>query len=202
MPERFDKAARAGDSAKGLRHYLSRLQKARRRGNARKIAKFRPKLQKYKNALEAVVLDKLSNFPQGTVVPLQRGATQKEMRELRRLLEKMVSIQSNLQACAYYAEHTKAIGAGEEWVYPWDEHPVVTVGSVEPGEARLILEELGRLGHVVDDDDEYLKALEQAALALADIRAMSVTCAHVLRRPPRRVAASASVLKAGRSSSR
>ena len=183
MPERFDKAARAGDSAKGLRHYLSRLQKARRRGNARKIAKFRPKLQKYKNALEAVVLDKLSNFPQGTVVPLQRGATQKEMRELRRLLEKMVSIQSNLQAQAYYAEHIKAIGAGEEWVYPWDEHPVVTVGSVEPGEARLILEELGRLGHVVDDDDEYLKALEQAALALADIRAMSVmhTC---FRGPP------------------
>jgi len=38
MPERFDKAARAGDSAKGLRHYLSRLQKAHRRGNARKIA--------------------------------------------------------------------------------------------------------------------------------------------------------------------
>ena len=40
MPERFDKAARAGDSAKGLVHYRNRLQKARlrRRGNARKIA--------------------------------------------------------------------------------------------------------------------------------------------------------------------
>ena len=38
--ERFDKAARAGDSAKGLVHYRNRLQKARlrRRGNARKIA--------------------------------------------------------------------------------------------------------------------------------------------------------------------
>ena len=47
MPERFEKAARAGDSAKGLRHYLSRLQKARRRGNARKIAKFERKVQKY-----------------------------------------------------------------------------------------------------------------------------------------------------------
>jgi len=36
---------------------------------------------------------------------------------------------------------------------------------------------------VVDDDDEYLKALEQAALALADLRAMSVmhTC---FRGPP------------------
>ena len=41
MPERFDKAARVGVPAKGLRHYLSRLQKARRRGNARKIAKER-----------------------------------------------------------------------------------------------------------------------------------------------------------------
>ena len=39
------------------------------------------------------------------------------------------------------------------------------------------------MGHVVDDDDEYLKALEQAALALADLRAMSVmhTC---FREPP------------------
>ena len=57
-------------------------------------------------------------------------------------------------------------------------------GSVDPGEARLITEELGQLKHVVvDDDDEYLKALEQAALALADLRAMSVmhTC---FRGPP------------------
>ncbi len=54
MPERSDKAARAGDSAKGLRHYLSRLQTARRRGNARKIAKFERKVQKYKLAVAAV----------------------------------------------------------------------------------------------------------------------------------------------------
>ena len=63
-------------------------------------------------------------------------------------------------------------------MYP-HEHPVVTVGSVDAGEEGLITEELGQLKHVVvDDDDEYLKALEQAALTLADIRAMSVmaTC--------------------------
>ena len=47
MPDRFEKAARAGDSAKGLVHYMNRLQKARRRGNARKIAKFERKVQKY-----------------------------------------------------------------------------------------------------------------------------------------------------------
>jgi len=47
MPERFDKAARAGNSTKGLVHYMNRLQKARRRGNARKIAKFERKVQKY-----------------------------------------------------------------------------------------------------------------------------------------------------------
>ena len=188
MPERFDKAARAGDSAKGLRHYLSRLQKARRRGNARKIAKFEGKVQKYNNSraaadpeyavLETKVLKKMCRVRQGTVTELERGATQEEMCMVKKLVETMLSIQSNLQAQAYYAEHTKAIAAGEEWVYP-HEHPVVTVGSVDPGEARLILEELGELGHVVvDDDDEYLKALEQAALALADIRAMSVmhTC--------------------------
>ena len=128
MTERFEKAARAGDSAKGLRHYLSRLQKARRRGNARKIAKFRPKLQKYKNALEAVVVDEMCRVTEGTV-ELERGATRKMMREIRSLVGTMVSVQSNLQACAYYAEHTKAIGAGEEWVYPWDEHPVVTVAA-------------------------------------------------------------------------
>ena len=44
---RFNKAARTGNSAKGLVHYLSRLQKAKRRGNARKIAKFGRKVQKY-----------------------------------------------------------------------------------------------------------------------------------------------------------
>ena len=68
-------------------------------------------------------------------------------------------------------------------MYP-HEHPVVTVGSVDAGEEGLITEELGQLKHVVvDDDDEYLKALEQAALALADLRAMSVmhTC---FREPP------------------
>ena len=47
MPERFDKTARAGNSTKGLVHYMNRLQKARRRGNARKIAKFERKVQKY-----------------------------------------------------------------------------------------------------------------------------------------------------------
>ena len=68
-------------------------------------------------------------------------------------------------------------------MYP-HEHPVVTVGSVDAGEEGLITEELGQLKHVVvDDDDEYLKALEQAALALTDILAMSVmhTC---FRGPP------------------
>ena len=54
MPDRFEKAARAGDSAKGLVHYMNRLQKARRRGNARKIAKFERKVQKYNNALVGV----------------------------------------------------------------------------------------------------------------------------------------------------
>ena len=38
MTERFDKAVRAGVSAKGLVHYERRLEKAKRRGNARKIA--------------------------------------------------------------------------------------------------------------------------------------------------------------------
>ena len=52
--QRFDKAARAGNSAKGLVHYTSRLQKARRRGNARKIAKFERKVQKYKLAVASV----------------------------------------------------------------------------------------------------------------------------------------------------
>ena len=47
MPERFEKAARAGNSTKGLVHYMNRLQKARRRGNARKIVKFERKVQKY-----------------------------------------------------------------------------------------------------------------------------------------------------------
>ena len=57
MSERFDKAARAGDSAKGLVHYRNRLQKARcRRGlNARKIAKFERKVQKYNQLAVAAV---------------------------------------------------------------------------------------------------------------------------------------------------
>ena len=55
MTERFDKAARAGDSAKGLEHYRNRLQKARRRGNARKIAKFERKVQKYNRLAVATV---------------------------------------------------------------------------------------------------------------------------------------------------
>ena len=37
----------ASNPAKGLVHYLSRLQKARWRGIARKIAKFKRKVQKY-----------------------------------------------------------------------------------------------------------------------------------------------------------
>ena len=88
MPERFDKAARAGDSAKGLVHYRNRLQKARcRRGlNARKIAKFERKVQKYNNALaaaapeyaalEAKVLKKLCSLRKKTV-KLQRGASRR-----------------------------------------------------------------------------------------------------------------------------
>ena len=50
LPERFDKAARASNPAKGLVHYKGRLHKARQRGKARKIAKFERKVQKY-NAL-------------------------------------------------------------------------------------------------------------------------------------------------------
>ena len=89
MPERFGKTARAGDSAKGLVHYRNRLQKARcrRRGNARKIAKFERKVQKYNNslaaaapeyaALEAKVLKKLCSLRKKTVglqrVPVLRG---------------------------------------------------------------------------------------------------------------------------------
>ena len=77
--ERFDKAARAGDSAKGLVHYRNRLQKARlrRRCNARKIAKFERKVQKYNNslaaaapeyaAMEAKVLKKLCSLRKKTV---------------------------------------------------------------------------------------------------------------------------------------
>ena len=57
--QRFDKAARAGNSAKGLVHYTSRLQKARRRGNARKIAKFERKVQKYNNSLAQRLRKKL-----------------------------------------------------------------------------------------------------------------------------------------------
>ena len=53
--QRFDKAARAGNSAKGLVHYTNRLQKARRRGNARKIAKFERKVQKYNRLAAAAV---------------------------------------------------------------------------------------------------------------------------------------------------
>ena len=53
--QRFDKAARAGNSAKGLVHYTNRLQKARRRGNARKIAKFERKVQKYNRLAVATV---------------------------------------------------------------------------------------------------------------------------------------------------
>ena len=45
--QRFDKATRASNPAKGLVHYLGRLKKARRRGKARKIAKFERKVQKY-----------------------------------------------------------------------------------------------------------------------------------------------------------
>ena len=183
--ERFDKAARAGDSAKGLVHYRNRLQKARcrRRGNARKIAKFERKVQKYNNslaaaapeyaALEAKVLKKLCGVDQGTNELQRRGATQEEMRMVRNLLRHMLMVQFNLQAQAYFSCITNPI-----------EHRVVTVGSVDPEETRLIEEELGRLGHVVvNDDDEHLKALEQAALALADLRAMSVmhTC---FREPP------------------
>ena len=136
MPERFDKAARVGVPAKGLRHYLSRLQKARRRGNARKIAKFERKVQKYNNslaaaapeyaALEAKVLKKLCHIPQGTGNELQRGATEEEMRMERNLLRHMLMVQFNLQAQAYYEAHRIAIGAGEAWVYP-REHPVVAV---------------------------------------------------------------------------
>ena len=52
---RFDKAARAINPAKGLVHYSGRLEKARRRGNARKIAKFGRKLQKYNKLAAAAV---------------------------------------------------------------------------------------------------------------------------------------------------
>ena len=52
---RFDKAARARNPAKGLVHYFGRLEKARRRGNARKIAKFGRKVQKYNQLAVAAV---------------------------------------------------------------------------------------------------------------------------------------------------
>ena len=52
---RFDKAARASNPAKGLVHYFGRLEKARRRGNARKIAKFGRKVQKYSKLAVAAV---------------------------------------------------------------------------------------------------------------------------------------------------
>jgi hypothetical protein len=45
--QRFDKVTRASNPVKGLVHYLGRLEKARWRGKARKIAKFGCKVQKY-----------------------------------------------------------------------------------------------------------------------------------------------------------
>ena len=53
---RFDKAARASNPAKGLVHYLGRLKKAKWRGNARKIAKFGRKVQKYNQLAAAAVV--------------------------------------------------------------------------------------------------------------------------------------------------
>ena len=53
---RFDKAARAINPAKGLVHYSGRLEKARRHGNARKIAKFGRKLQKYNKLAAAAAV--------------------------------------------------------------------------------------------------------------------------------------------------
>ena len=52
---RFDKAARAGNAARGLVHYLGRLKKAKWRGSARKIAKFGRKVQKYNRLAVAAV---------------------------------------------------------------------------------------------------------------------------------------------------
>ena len=48
-------ATRASNPAKGLVHYFGRLEKARRRGNARKIAKFGRKVQKYIKLAAAAV---------------------------------------------------------------------------------------------------------------------------------------------------
>ena len=55
--QRFDKATRASNPAKGLVHYLGRLKKARWRGSARKIAKlgFGRKVQKYNKLAVAAV---------------------------------------------------------------------------------------------------------------------------------------------------
>ena len=53
--QRFDKATRASNPAKGLVHYLGRLKKARWRGSARKIAKFGRKVQKYNRLAVAAV---------------------------------------------------------------------------------------------------------------------------------------------------
>ena len=53
---RFDKATRASNPAKGLVHYLGRLKKAKWRGNARKIAKFGRKVQKYNQLAAAAVV--------------------------------------------------------------------------------------------------------------------------------------------------
>ncbi len=53
---RFDKATRASNPMKGLVHYLGRLDKARWRGNARKIAKFGRKVQKYNQLAAAAVV--------------------------------------------------------------------------------------------------------------------------------------------------
>ena len=53
---RFDKATRASNPKKGLVHYSSRLEKARRRGKARKIAKFGRKVQKYNQLAAAAVV--------------------------------------------------------------------------------------------------------------------------------------------------
>ena len=49
-------ATRASNPAKGLVHYLGRLKKAKWRGNARKIAKFGRKVQKYNQLAAAAVV--------------------------------------------------------------------------------------------------------------------------------------------------
>ena len=107
MPERFDKAARAGNSTKGLVHYMNRLQKARRRGNARKIAKFERKVQKYSGLAAAAAAAR----PAPPRLPRQpRRPGPKIQRTSRFIGVSWVAARRKWKACVRVGKRTISIG--------------------------------------------------------------------------------------------